>query len=449
MGKISLIQVLCTESQYKHFVVSTLLKLIIIHVPNIQPNMKVLLYWHDIYLPYSDYLIRGFAANSSISQLCIVGPDEYDADAIYSGSKNIESFPNNVTFKKIKTYSFRKKWGPISEFKKYIQEFKPDCIIVLDEAFSVNVLNAAIANYLTNNKATVLFYGFENIKQTPPFQFLAENFSLKNIWVFIRKTIRYFLADALLQPIRSRLVGGGLACYQESVDVVHQFGWAPKVNLSWWGLDLKPFLELSRARSMDLESSTQWIAGAQKTIGYVGRFIEEKGTLDLLDSLALLGDQYRLILVGGGPLESELRERIKVLSLQERVELIPPKSREELAMLYASFDVLVLPSRTDYFWKEQYGRVLVEAMACGVPVVGSRSGAIPVVIGDPSRCFAEGDTVQMADVIQSTIITSKSIDARDNSHALLERAKLGGIEGFVNAFIKLHHELSSPQGLHQ
>jgi glycosyltransferase involved in cell wall biosynthesis len=57
----------------------------------------------------------------------------------------------------------------------------------------------------------------------------------------------------------------------------------------------------------------------------------------------------------------------------------------------AALDCLVLPSRTTQRWKEQFGRVLVEAMATGVPVVGSSSGEIPVVIGDAGRIFSEGD----------------------------------------------------------
>jgi glycosyltransferase involved in cell wall biosynthesis len=57
----------------------------------------------------------------------------------------------------------------------------------------------------------------------------------------------------------------------------------------------------------------------------------------------------------------------------------------------AALDCLVLPSRTTAHWKEQFGRVLIEAMACGVPVVGSSSGAIPTVIGDAGRVFPEGD----------------------------------------------------------
>jgi glycosyltransferase involved in cell wall biosynthesis len=407
--------------------------------------MKVLLYWHDIYLPYSDYLIRGFASNLNIGQLCIVGPENYEAESIYSGSRNNQSFSEKIIFQKIKTYSFRKKWGSISEFKKCIQEFRPDCIIVLDEAFSVNVLNAAIANYLAKNKATVLFYGFENIKQTPPFQFLAENFSLKNIWVFIRKTIRYFLADALLQPIRSRLVSGGLVCYQESVGVVHQFGWNPKINMCWWGLDLKPFLELGSLSASDKRHDFEATNGVRKTIGYVGRFIEEKGVLDLLESIAKLGDQYHLVLVGAGPQEDQLIRRIQELLLQGRVKLIAPQSRDALAKLYASFDVLVLPSRTDYFWKEQYGRVLVEAMACGTPVVGSQSGAIPIVIGNPSRCFIEADVAQMADTIELAITQFQGGNTKDMRNALKKRAQLGNIDGFVNAFVELHLELRAHQ----
>ncbi len=408
--------------------------------------MKVLLYWHDIYLPYSDYLIRGFAAHSEISQLCIVGPKNYEADAIYSEMINEEPFSEKILFERMQTYSLRKKWGPISEFKRCVKSFKPDCIIVLDEAFSINVLNAGIANFLTRNKATILFYGFENIKQTPPFQFLASNFSLKNIGVFLRKTFRYILIDALLQPIRSRLVDGGLVCYSESADVVHQFGWAPKIQIGWWGLDLKPFWELSSTGSRRHNPNNHSTHKSKKMIGYVGRFVAEKGVFDLLDTLALLGDRYSLVFVGGGPLEVQLRERIQALSLHNRVKIIPPKSRTELAALYASFDLLVLPSRTDFFWKEQYGRVLVEAMACGTPVVGSRSGAIPIVIDDASRCFAEGDIEQMARTIEATINSFYSGEITKKRDELIERSKLGHADHFVNGFIQLHQALRSTPG---
>ena len=55
----------------------------------------------------------------------------------------------------------------------------------------------------------------------------------------------------------------------------------------------------------------------------------------------------------------------------------------------------MLPSLTTASWKEQFGRVLVEAQACGIPVLGSNSGAIPEVIGDAGIVFPENDDVAM------------------------------------------------------
>ena len=63
-------------------------------------------------------------------------------------------------------------------------------------------------------------------------------------------------------------------------------------------------------------------------------------------------------------------------------------------------DVLVLPSLTRANWKEQFGRVLVEAMACGTPPLGSSSGEIPNVIGDAGLVFPEGDASALAESLQ-------------------------------------------------
>jgi glycosyltransferase involved in cell wall biosynthesis len=64
--------------------------------------------------------------------------------------------------------------------------------------------------------------------------------------------------------------------------------------------------------------------------------------------------------------------------------------------LIRSLDVLILPSVTTPKWKEQFGRVLIEGMACGVPVVGSTSGEIPRVIGDAGIVVPEGDIDALA-----------------------------------------------------
>jgi glycosyltransferase involved in cell wall biosynthesis len=73
---------------------------------------------------------------------------------------------------------------------------------------------------------------------------------------------------------------------------------------------------------------------------------------------------------------------------------------EEVPGFLREIDVLVLPSRTTATWREQFGRVLIEAMATGTPVVGSSSGSIPSVIGDAGVVFPEGDHSALAVLIE-------------------------------------------------
>ncbi len=67
-------------------------------------------------------------------------------------------------------------------------------------------------------------------------------------------------------------------------------------------------------------------------------------------------------------------------------------------------DLLVLPSLTRPNWKEQFGRVLMEAMACQVPVLGSDSGEIPYVIGEGGRVVPEGDVAALRGAIAALSI---------------------------------------------
>ena len=82
------------------------------------------------------------------------------------------------------------------------------------------------------------------------------------------------------------------------------------------------------------------------------------------------------------------------------VHVLPPVSYDDMPALLQALDVLVLPSVTMLPWhREQFGRVLVEAMAAGVPVVGSSSGAIPEVIGDAGLVVPERDPHALAQAI--------------------------------------------------
>jgi glycosyltransferase involved in cell wall biosynthesis len=131
-------------------------------------------------------------------------------------------------------------------------------------------------------------------------------------------------------------------------------------------------------------------------VGFAGRLVPEKGVLDLVDAahaLAKGGLKLQVVLLGTGPLEDELRRRT---GGDADVKLLPPRPRHEIAPFYQSLDAFVLPSRTTPQWKEQFGMVAAEAMACGVPVVGSSSGAIPDILGRTGLVFPEGDVPALA-----------------------------------------------------
>ncbi len=130
-------------------------------------------------------------------------------------------------------------------------------------------------------------------------------------------------------------------------------------------------------------------------IGYVGRLVPEKGIDLLLRAVAEHSDALALCIVGSGCAEDELRALASSLPGLE-VRWIPHVPSAEVAHYLSAFDAMVLPSRGIPTWQEQFGRVLIEAMACGTPVVGSSSGAIPEVIGDAGLIFQDEDHRSLA-----------------------------------------------------
>ena len=134
-------------------------------------------------------------------------------------------------------------------------------------------------------------------------------------------------------------------------------------------------------------------------IGCVARLIEDKGVDVLLRAVAGLPGVWRLYILGAGPQRQALETLARELGLADRVVFDKPISSTQMPAYLNGLDVLVLPSRTRPHWKEQFGRVLVEAMACGVPVIGSTCGEIPHVIGDAGLVFPEEDVDALRDAL--------------------------------------------------
>lgn len=138
-------------------------------------------------------------------------------------------------------------------------------------------------------------------------------------------------------------------------------------------------------------------AGGERpfTVGYAGRLVKSKGVMDLLAAVRMLDAPIELLLIGNGELRSALEGKPVPGS---HVRVLDNLGHERMAEAYAQLDVLVLPSRTTFTWKEQFGRVIVEALSCGVPVVGSDSGEIPwlIELTGGGLVFPEADPVMLA-----------------------------------------------------
>ncbi len=151
-------------------------------------------------------------------------------------------------------------------------------------------------------------------------------------------------------------------------------------------------------------------------VGYVGRLTPVKGVDLLVRALAALDKSVTALIVGHGPLQGDLEALAAELGVSARVRFAGGVSQTELPGLYSCMDAFVLPSRQVLYsqrqyglglspvkigLKEQFGRVLVEAMACRTPVIGSSSGEIPAVIGDAGLVFEEDSAEGLAAAIET------------------------------------------------
>jgi glycosyltransferase involved in cell wall biosynthesis len=190
-----------------------------------------------------------------------------------------------------------------------------------------------------------------------------------------------------------------------AVDVLHTKGYrGPVTVIPQFGVDPgifspRPVDARAPAQSGDFSSSVS--RPSPFTIGYAGRLVPEKGIDVLLAASAMLppAPDWTLHLLGDGPDQGRLADIARELGIAAKVRFLGRVPSAQTLQFYQTLDVLVLPSLSRPNWVEQFGRVLTEAMACGVPVVGSRSGEIPWVVGDAGLIFPEGDTGALASIL--------------------------------------------------
>jgi glycosyltransferase involved in cell wall biosynthesis len=126
-----------------------------------------------------------------------------------------------------------------------------------------------------------------------------------------------------------------------------------------------------------------------------------KGLNILADALTKLRDEeWQLLVVGDGSERESFTKQLSDAGLLDRTKFTGAVSYELTPEYFQEIDVLVIPTQTTERIREQFGRVIVEAMACGVPVIGSTCGAIPEVIGEAGLVVPEGEGTLLAEAIK-------------------------------------------------
>jgi glycosyltransferase involved in cell wall biosynthesis len=270
--------------------------------------------------------------------------------------------------------------------------FRPHLIQVEEEPWSLAAFEAAVIGRLL--RVPVVFFTWENLDRKLP---IASR--------LVRRAVLRQSAAAIAgsREARQRLEDAG---FRRPIAVIPQLG-----------VDPHAFAPAHSARD-----------DRGFAIGYVGRLVPEKGLRVLLEAAAMLPEVVVLV-VGGGPLRGEIVSRAAEMGLGGRVRMYDGVGHKDVPDYLRQMDVLVLPSITTPAWKEQFGHVLIEAMACGVPVIGSDSGAIPDVIGDAGIVVPQGDAKALAAAVR------RLMDDHTLRHDLSERGRARARAEFSDAEI--------------
>jgi glycosyltransferase involved in cell wall biosynthesis len=248
------------------------------------------------------------------------------------------------------------------------------------------------------------------------------------------------LPVALLEKYNLNHSHGIISGNQDGAEVLRQRGYKGAIKvMPQLGVDenlFTPKAQPELAAKLGIEKGAF-------VVGFVGRFVQEKGLLTLLKALITLKNKpWKLLLLGRGELQTELIKIAIENNIKERLILIESVPHDEVTNYINLMSTLVLPSETTYKfktltsvgWKEQFGHVLIEAMACQVPVIGSDSGEIPYVIGDAGLVFPEGDAPALANCLVELM------DKPDFAHTL-------GENGYKKAMIKYTNKALAKQQL--
>jgi glycosyltransferase involved in cell wall biosynthesis len=259
-----------------------------------------------------------------------------------------------------------------------MNEFQPDIMHVEEGTDAFSYYQALHFKKFYAPKAKTLFFTWMNFEKTLKFPFTYfERYNLKR-------------SDAA--------ICGNV----DARDILREKGFENPIHvMPLLGLDADLFSK------RDGTETRNEIKAEGLVIGFIGRFVEEKGVYDLIDACATLNTPFTLLMIGGGALQESIKQRANERGIGDKLRLVISIPHKEVPRYINAMDMLVLPSYTVPHWKEQFGQVLVQAMASEVPVLGSTHAEIPRVIGDAGLTFEERNTDDLVKKLTQLVESSE------------------------------------------
>lgn len=321
-------------------------------------------------------------------EVTVVVPKRWQPGGVQN--KLIEAKPwQDGNFRVVPISNFSQNNQPLLTFGTDIftllKEFRPNIIQVEQGSKSIGYAELITLNRLLGLKAKNCFFTWWNLPYTNKFPISwIESYNLKH-------------------------TDGLVAGNQDAEDILRDHGYAGASKvMPQLGVDeqlFSPEFQPELAAKLGIKEG-------EFIIGFVGRFVPEKGILTLIKALALLSDlSWKCLLLGRGPLQETILSEAAAAGIKDRIILVESVPHDEVPRYINLMSTLVLPSQTSYQvktltavgWKEQFGHVLIEAMACKVPVIGSNSGEIPYVIDEAGLIFPEGDSTALQSNLRQMI----------------------------------------------
>jgi glycosyltransferase involved in cell wall biosynthesis len=289
--------------------------------------------------------------------------------------------------------------GPL---KRIIKQFQPDIIDIHEEPYSVSGFEAVALARRFAPQAALLYYTAQNINKNypPPF-----------CW-----TEQYVYSSC----------AAAYPCSSQAAEILTNKGFEGLISIMPLGIDPEQFnCNVLSAESRAQRRDSLTLRGF--VIGCFGRVESYKGIQYVFEAVSKIPASLEcsIAIVGNGSYRKALKNLAKDLGISARVHWLGEKKAGEIPEWMALCDCIVIPSLTTATWKEQFGRIAVESMACGVPVIVSDSGSLPEVVGQAGLITPEANSQKLKDcIVQLKTDTRMRQDLIEAGLALVEEKYL-------------------------